>query len=351
MTSLDLTLPQRLSDAARQARRQGDEARLDPDDLAELIRAFNEITSRLQQTHETLTAEVGRLQRELSATNEQLRRAQELAALGEMAAGIAHEIRNPLGSIRLYASMLEQDLPDRPEQRRTAEKIAHAVRGLNAIVTDVLTFAREMRVEPAPVQAGTLLARAVDACRDEFQQAGVEPPILDKSETATKLHCDAGLAHQALVNVFRNAAEAAGASVGRAAGPSSSPCRDGGAAAREPRVEVDISTRHVRDSSGRTRSMAAIAVRDTGLGVSDEVKRRMFNPFFTTRQSGAGLGLAIVHRIMDAHGGRVVARNHEDGGAVFELFFPTEPDEQTHADDAAQSAYDKEASHEHRPDR
>ena len=115
---------------------------LDSADLAELMGAFNDVAAKLQESNQMLTAEVTRLSGELRDANEQLMRSKRLAALGEMAAGIAHEIRNPLGSIGLYAEMLRDDLADRPEQRTCANKIGAAVTGLNRIVTDVLTFSR-----------------------------------------------------------------------------------------------------------------------------------------------------------------------------------------------------------------
>src|SRR5438874_11415481 len=108
--------------------------------------SFNEVTSKLERTHESLRLEVARLQDELRQANEQLERSRRLAALGQMAAGIAHEVRNPLGSIRLYASLLEQDLGDRPAEKEIAGKIAAAVQGLDGVVGDVLNFSRELKV-------------------------------------------------------------------------------------------------------------------------------------------------------------------------------------------------------------
>jgi signal transduction histidine kinase len=102
------------------------------------------------------------LEGELKQANEQLERSRRLAALGEMAAGIAHEVRNPLGSIRLHARMLEQDLEDRPGERTVAGKIIAAVRGLDAVVTDVLAFSKELKVRPEPVLAGDLLTHALE---------------------------------------------------------------------------------------------------------------------------------------------------------------------------------------------
>ena len=122
-----------------------------PGDLAELMASFTEVTSRLEETHAVLRGEVARLTSELQQANERLRRSERLAELGEMAAGIAHEIRNPLGSISLYSEILEQDLEGDEEGAQTARKIGSSVRRLDAIVRDVLDFARDLRVRPEPV--------------------------------------------------------------------------------------------------------------------------------------------------------------------------------------------------------
>jgi len=280
---------------------------LSASDLGELLSAFNEVTARLQATHATLHGEVARLRAELSDANERLQRSRRLAALGEMAAGIAHEVRNPLGSIRLYAEMLVADLGSMPEQRACASKIAGAVRAADAIVTDVLHFAREVRVRPRACEAESLFERALDACRD--LSVGIE--LGGGRGAGVGCVCDADLLHQALVNVIRNGLEAA----------SESP-------AGERRVALDAEAR--TDADGRAE--VALIVRDSGPGVSAEVVDRMFNPFFTTRATGTGLGLSIVHRIADAHGGRVEVRNNAEDtpgarGARVEIVLPTGGDE------------------------
>lgn len=277
---------------------------LSPADLAELMAAFNEVTAKLEQTHAQLRGEVRRLSTELREANEALQRSKRLAALGEMAAGIAHEVRNPLGSIRLYAAMLEEDLTDRPECRQVACKISSAVRGLDAVVGDVLTFAREIRVRTTPVGTDELLTHAADACLAE----SIEVVRCDLARPPVGIECDAGLLHQALVNVIRNACDA-NRSVGRAT------------------VWLDASEGVVDPTDPDPVPGVVLSVRDEGDGVSPEVIERMFNPFFTTRAAGTGLGLPIVHRIVDAHAGRVVVLNNSDRepgarGATVELRLP-----------------------------
>ncbi len=294
------------------------QATVSPGELAELMAAFNQVTGRLQGTHESLRREVLRLQAELREANEQLQRSKRLAALGEMAAGIAHEVRNPLGSIRLYAQMLEQDLTDRPPERQIAGKIAAAVHGLDGVVGDVLSFSREIRICGQDEEPGPILDRALETCwaADPGAAAGVRVVQRDRRKGGgiarglrVRLWCDAGLMHQALVNIVRNALQA----MAEAPAPASGHV-------------LSLDAGPVRCDDGKT--MFGIAVTDTGPGMDDQTVDRMFNPFFTTRAMGTGLGLAIVHRIVDAHGGRIVVQSRtggEERGTKFQLLLPPAP--------------------------
>jgi signal transduction histidine kinase len=262
-------------------------------ELVEIIRAYNEVTDRLQQSHEHLTSEVARLQRELASANAALQRSRRLAALGEMAAGIAHEIRNPLASIQLYAGMLCEDLAAQPQQADLADKISAAVRGLNGIVGDVLTFAREIRLRPVEASPREALERAADAVRPLLDQHQVQM-IIDPTDASAWF--DPEMLHQALVNLIRNAAEAM----------------------------AEAHTRTLTLAVEADKSAVRLIVCDTGPGIEDAAVDRIFNPFFTTRATGTGLGLAIVHRIIDAHGGTIGV--HNDQGAVFTITLPQGPE-------------------------
>lgn len=271
------------------------------DELAQIISAYNAVTERLQQSHETLQSEVIRLRRELASTNAQLQRSKRLSALGEMAAGIAHEIRNPLGAIQLYAGMVIEDLQpeaSRPEMALDgARKIASCVRGLNAIVGDVLSFAREIEPQLQTVVSTDLFNRVVEAHVPAIDAAGVTIDRQDLDREPIAFRGDGNLLHQALLNLVRNAVEAA-------------------QAGDERRVVLDATC----DGEDVT-----LTVADTGSGIPDDAIDRIFNPFFTTRNSGTGLGLAIVHRIIDAHGGAIAVHNDpQTGGAVFQLTLPAE---------------------------
>jgi signal transduction histidine kinase len=257
------------------------------EELAEIIRAYNHVTARLQASHEILHAEVQRLQTDLASANAALQRSKRMAALGEMAAGIAHEIRNPLASIQLYAGMLIQDLRLHTEQCQIARKISSAVRGLDSVVNDVLNFSREIRVRTVEASVIEALKRAVESLRPIFEQNKID---VRRRGADLLLAYDPELLHQALVNLFRNAAEA---------------MPDGGM------LTLGLETDD---------QMVRLIIHDTGPGIPDEAIDRIFNPFFTTRPTGTGLGLAIVHRIVDAHGGSIAV--HNDNGAVFTIALP-----------------------------
>ncbi len=310
-------------------------AALTPTDLAELMSAFNAVTGRLQDTHEQLRGEVARLSRELTDANEQLQRSKRLAALGEMAAGIAHEIRNPLGSITLFARMLRDDLAEKPPQQKLAEKIITATRGLNAVVGDVLTFSREFRVHSEECEISEILDRAIEACQHDgvfgWDTVEIVRKDHDCPRDARRISLDSSLAIQALTNIIRNSVEAMV--------ESESPGRV---------LTIEVRKQTAADSTGKRRRSIGLRVSDTGPGLSDEVMNRMFNPFFTTRKAGTGLGLAIVHRIMDAHGGRVVASNNgpsgSGNGATIELLFPASPVAQPAPRERAESSLVNTAS-------
>jgi signal transduction histidine kinase len=276
------------------------------EDLPELLRLLHDATARYQASHEQLTAEVSRLRAQLREADDRLERSRRLAALGEMAAGIAHEVRNPLGSIGLYARMLCEDLADRPAERELAGKIGRAVRGVDAIVTDVLAFAGDARMRLCEADPVELAESAVELSGASSSASGVMV-VVEGSWGGAGLECDAGKLRRALANVIRNGVEAIEEAQ-----------RTGVASRAEVRVAVEPTR------LGRAGAVA-FAVRDSGTGLHGEATERMFNPFYTTREAGTGLGLAIVHRIVDAHGGRVSVSNNgptPGDGATVEIVVP-----------------------------
>jgi len=261
-------------------------------ELGVILSSYNEAAEKLQHSHDGLKREVRRLREELAAKNRELERRRRLAALGEMAAGLAHEIRNPLGGIRLYADLLRRDVQERPDAVEIVDKIIDGVGRLNALVSEVLALTRTVEPKPRPGNLSLTVRRAVDLLQDlitEYQvqvswQAPVELPVV----------CDHDMIHRAVLNVVRNAAEAAG---------------KGGL------VTVDV-----LEKSGR----AVIQVADSGPGIDPAIADRVFDPFFTTKGDGTGLGLAIVHRIVEAHEGTIAVGRSPAGGALVTIKLPRE---------------------------
>jgi signal transduction histidine kinase len=207
-----------------------------------------------------------------------------------MAAGMAHEIRNPLGGIQLYASMLAGDLADHPQSFELAQKIGGCVRKLEGLVSRFLHFAREMKLHIVECDL-------VDVVDDALSLAGgaiVEKliKISTRGPKSVLISADPLMLGQALLNLILNAVQAS---------------QNGGA------VVVD----YFADSSEG--KQFRLAVEDSGPGIPPEIMDKIFDPFFTTKDEGTGLGLAIVHRVVEAHEGIISASNREGGGARFEI--------------------------------
>lgn len=261
-------------------------------ELGAIILAYNEVTDRLKSAHERLVDEVGRLREELARKNEELRRSERLAALGEMAAGLAHEVRNPLGGISLYASMLEGNLPHGTATGRAARKISQGVRSLESLIREILDFAQEDRLDVCEGPLGRALEGLEDSLRPWTEQCRGRV-IVDDAAWSIRVRCDAPRLQRVLVNLMMNGLQAAGE--GGEVRLIAAPLANGG-------VEIEVL--------------------DNGPGIAAEDLQKIFNPFFTTRASGTGLGLAICHRIVEAHGGAIAAGNHPEGGARFVVRLP-----------------------------
>ncbi|HEY8668980.1 MAG TPA: ATP-binding protein [Tepidisphaeraceae bacterium] len=262
------------------------------EELGRIILAYSEVTEKLQQAHERLEQTVHHLRDELSEKNRQLERKNRLAALGEMAAGMAHEIRNPLGGIQLYASMLARDVADRPESLKVVQKISGGVKRLEGLVSQILQFSREMRLNACEMDLAAVIEEAVELAAERMQSRQARSTVNGPKSLAVT--ADPLLLGQLILNLLLNAAEA----------------MDSGGA-----VTVDYAAPPA-DSDAK---QFHLVVRDTGPGIPAAILDRIFNPFFTTKETGTGLGLAIVHRVVEAHDGTVIVTNPPEGGARFEI--------------------------------
>jgi signal transduction histidine kinase len=262
------------------------------EELGRIIIAYSEVTEKLQQSHDQLMQTVQTLREELSEKNQLLERRNRLAALGEMAAGLAHEIRNPLGGIQLYASLLEKDLWDRPDSRPVVTKIAAGVKRLEALVSQVLQFSREIHVNIREMDLAEVIAQSIEFCEPQAQKKEIRLEVVGPAPMPVV--GDPMLLGQTIMNLVLNAIEAMH-------GPGAVSIKFS-----PPPSESDAKQFH-------------LIVRDTGPGIPSNVLDRIFNPFFTTKDTGTGLGLSIVHRVVEAHSGTIHASNAEGGGAKFEV--------------------------------
>ncbi len=261
------------------------------EDLGRSILAFSDLTEKLQTSHDQLAQTVHRLQSELGEKNRLLERSNRLAALGEMAAGMAHEIRNPLGGIQLYSSILAQDLVDRPESLQLVHKISGGVKRLEGLVSSVLQFTREISANVVNTDLAEVIEQAVDLALPQLLARKVVCHV--SGPHPMRVTVDPLLLGQAVLNLVLNASEAI----------------DGGGT-------IDIFFGPPLDDDNR---QLRLLVTDSGPGIPADVLDRIFNPFFTTKETGTGLGLAIVHRVVEAHDGIITASNGETGSARFEI--------------------------------
>lgn len=267
----------------------GDAARAGPD-LAAILAAWDEATQRLRTSHETLRAEVRRLSDELAAKNKELARKNRLADLGQMASHVAHEVRNSLMPMTLYASLLRRRLADDAATLSILDKIGLGLTALEATVNDLLNFTRDRDPQWRAFDLRSLLQDVCDALRPQFAAQGIRVEVDAPDDHPALADCD--MLRRAVLNLVLNAVDA---------------MPDGGylvlTACNGPHgVEVEVA--------------------DSGPGVASQDCERVFEPFYTTKSSGTGLGLAIVNRIAEAHGGKVWVRNCPEGGAAFTIFIP-----------------------------
>ncbi len=245
-----------------------------------------------------LTRAFQRMVENISAAHEDLVQSAKLAFLGELSAGIAHEIRTPLGIIKNSAQLLERRVAKRGDEQGVefARFIQEESDRLNGVVTGLLDFARPAPLETAPADVGEIATRAVEFLSAQAASKGVALRY-EASSDLPPIECDSRQIYQVCLNLILNAIQA---------------CQRGD--------EVVV-------HSGPAPGGVAIVVSDTGPGIADEIRERLFAPFATKREGGIGLGLAIVQRIVTAHRGRIDARNREREGAEFRVWLPGPPEQ------------------------
>ncbi|MBN1421123.1 MAG: hypothetical protein JXP34_20290 [Planctomycetes bacterium] len=266
-----------------------------PKDLEGLFGDFNRLTEALRRSHDELEARVERLQLELAEKNRELERKKRLEALGRIAAGLAHEIRNPLGSVVLYLDLLREEVAGRDRAIELLWKIRKGVDLMDAIVRDVLTFAKPDRIRPETCRLAAVLREAAGLVEAEAQAAGVAVRV--EGNGGATVDADRDQLRRVFINLLRNAVEASppGGTVDALA-------ESGGAEGRD--------------------GMVAVSIRDRGPGIPEEDLDKIFLPFWSGKERGTGLGLAIVHTLVEAHGGEILVENRTGGGARVTVLLP-----------------------------
>jgi signal transduction histidine kinase len=238
-----------------------------------------------------------------------LRRSDRLAALGSLAAGLAHEIKNPLTSLLTYSRHLTRRFEDEQFRAKFQSVVPHELERINGIVERLLELARPTQLTFTAARLPALLERAVELYADDIDGRGVQV-TRDYARDLPAVWVDAEAMYQVLVNLVRNALDAM---------PSG-----GRLALRVGWSDEDHALPGGRRSPGGTRRMR-VEVQDSGVGISPADADRVFNPFFTTKDGGTGLGLALSHKIIEDHGGSIDFRGAGDGGTVFRIVLPLVP--------------------------
>ena len=216
---------------------------------------------------------------------------EKLGVLGQMAASVAHEIRNPLVTIGGFARALHEDCSPEEPNKRYLKIIADEVTRLETVVTNLLNYAKPLRPNFCLVSLREVVLQTLSIVEPEFADAGVTISTrLDRKATGVWL--DPDLIKQALLNIFSNSLNAT---------------ESGG------KMRVSTAIRSDR---------LTISVKDTGEGISKENVAKLFEPFFTTRPGGVGLGLAIVQQIISSHGGKIKVKSRQGGGTAFHIVLP-----------------------------
>ncbi len=268
-----------------------DPTQLDQDaSLETVLAAWHDATVRLQETHEVLQAEVGRLTDELEEKNRELALQNRLADLGRMASHVAHEVRNSLVPVTLYMSLLKRRLESDPGSMDILSKVEAGFTTLDSTVNDLLNFTSHREPQWNSFSARDLVNEVCEAMGPQLDAQSIR--VLADVSPETCVSADREMLRRALLNLVLNAIDV---------------MSDGG--------ELVI-------TSFNGPQGFELEVADSGPGLQSEQLEQVFEPFFTTKAGGTGLGLAIVHRIAETHGGRVTAANCPEGGAAFTIFLP-----------------------------
>lgn len=251
------------------------------DEIGDLGRNFNQMVRQLHESRE----EIQRLHRT------QMTRAEHLATLGELAAGLAHEIRNPLAGIAGVMEMIERDLPPASPSREIIHEVQRETRHIQRILSDLLDYARPKPPQMRPADLNDTAEHAVALGRQQVASRPIHIRLKKAAEMSVVEHDPAGI-EQVLLNLLLNALQAI---------------------PQDGIVTVEV---------GVNQDSAFVAVTDTGRGIAPQHLPNIFRPFYTTKGQGTGLGLSLARRIVEAHNGRIEVSSQPGQGSRFTVWLP-----------------------------
>jgi signal transduction histidine kinase len=254
------------------------------DEIGDLGRNFNRMVGQLRESRE----EIDRLHRT------QMSRAEHLATLGELATGLAHEIRNPLAGIAGVIEIVGRDLPASSPARAVVKDIRLEIAQINRILTDLLGTARPRPPEMRRSDLNTTVEHAVMLARQQVLSRPIKIELL-KSSGPCEVEHDSDQMHQVLLNLLLNSVQAI---------------------EHQGRVKVEVAAQE---------RFAVISVTDTGRGIAPEHLPNIFRPFYTTKGNGTGLGLSLARRIVESHGGKIEVNSELGKGTQFHISLPFPP--------------------------
>ena len=227
---------------------------------------------------------------EIKALRQEMQRKEKLAAIGGLAAGIAHEIRNPLSSVKGMATYFKNRFTADPDASQAAEVMVQETERLNRVINELLEFARPSQINARPSDINAVIDHSIKLIRQDAEDQGVE---LDTNKAADlpAAHIDPDRVVQCLLNLYLNAIQA-----------------------------MEAGGRITAETGLSPEGAVMVQIADTGPGIAREDLSRIFDPYFTTKSTGTGLGLAIVHKIIEDHGGRITVNSTPGRGTVFSIY-------------------------------
>jgi two-component system NtrC family sensor kinase len=251
------------------------------DDIGQLGRQFNEMVERLDENRQEIE----------EFHKREMARAEHLATIGELAAGLAHEIRNPLAGIAGVVDIMGRELPANSPSRTVISDVQREILHIQAILNDLLSYARPRPPDIHPADLNTTIEQAVLLSRQQVRTKPIKV-LLEPAPSMPLVEHDPALIQQVVLNLLLNG------------------------------IQAISGTGEVRVTVNQEQNSAVILVSDTGRGISPDALQRIFKPFFTTRSEGTGLGLSLANGIVQSHGGRIEVSSTPGRGTQFKVWLP-----------------------------